>query len=123
MRILARIQQDGLDAAYQTRELNFLANLGMTVVPVNADLWDMTNPFRLSSYFEDANEHRRLPAVAQVPDDFGVAHTRSWGGGPPTFLFRTREGAMGLLQVTGFNRDPAGIRLRYKLARESPDLW
>ena len=58
-----------------------------------------------------------------MPDDFGVAHTRSWGGGPPTFLFRTREGAMGLLQVTGFNRDPAGIRLRYKLARESPDLW
>ena len=116
MRILARIQQDGLDAAYQTRELNFLANLGMTVVPVNADLWDMANPIRLSSYLEDANEHRRLPAVAQVPDDFGVTHTRSWGGGPPTFLFRTREGAEGLLQVTGFSRDPAGIRLRYKVA-------
>ncbi len=118
MRILARIQQDGLDAAYQVRNLNHLANLGMTVVPVNADVWDMVSPIRFSNYLDDANEHRRMPAVAQVPDDFGVAHTRSWGGGPPTYIFRTREGAEGLLQVTGFHRDPAGIRLRYKLAQE-----
>ena len=122
MRILARIQQDGLDAAYQVRNLNYLANLGMTVIPVRTSLWDTDSRILFSSFLEDANEHRRMPAVAQVPDDFGVAHTRSWGGGPPTYVFRTREGSEGLLQVIGFSPDPAGIRLRYKLASSSPGL-
>jgi serine/threonine protein kinase/tetratricopeptide (TPR) repeat protein len=34
---------------------------------------------------------------------------------PATFAFRTAEGAMGLLQITGFTENPRGVKLRYKL--------
>lgn len=35
---------------------------------------------------------------------------------PITFAFETRDGARGLLQVTGFTDNPRGVKLRYKLA-------
>ena len=34
---------------------------------------------------------------------------------PATFLFKTREGGRGVLQVVGFTEDLRGMKLRYKL--------
>jgi serine/threonine protein kinase len=34
-----------------------------------------------------------------------------------TLAFRTREGGMGLLQITGFTENPRGVKLRYKLVQ------
>jgi hypothetical protein len=34
---------------------------------------------------------------------------------PATYPFKTREGAMGLLQITGFTDDDRGVNIRYKL--------
>jgi hypothetical protein len=36
---------------------------------------------------------------------------------PATFAFRTAEGTVGLLQVTGLSDDSSGIQFRYKIAR------
>jgi hypothetical protein len=36
---------------------------------------------------------------------------------PETFLFRTREGGEGVLQIVGFNDNPHGVRIRYKLVQ------
>jgi hypothetical protein len=37
---------------------------------------------------------------------------------PETWLFRTREGGVGLLQITGFTENPRGLRIRYKLVQD-----
>jgi uncharacterized protein involved in exopolysaccharide biosynthesis len=37
----------------------------------------------------------------------------------PTYLFKTREGGMGLLQITGFTENPRGVKLRYKLVQNA----
>jgi hypothetical protein len=36
---------------------------------------------------------------------------------PETFLIKTREGGMGILQITSFTENPRGIKVRYKLVR------
>jgi hypothetical protein len=38
-----------------------------------------------------------------------------------TFYFRTREGGMGLLQITGFTDNPRGVKIRYKLVLPRTD--
>jgi serine/threonine protein kinase len=35
----------------------------------------------------------------------------------PTYLFETREGGMGVLQITGLTENPDGVKIRYKLIR------
>src|ERR1035438_5702051 len=34
---------------------------------------------------------------------------------PNTYLFKTREGGMGILQITGFTENPSALKIRYKL--------
>ena len=36
---------------------------------------------------------------------------------PTTWLFKTREGGTGILQITGFTENPRGVKLRYKLVQ------
>ena len=38
---------------------------------------------------------------------------------PSSYLFQTREGGIGLLQITDFTENPPGVKLRYKLVRNS----
>jgi LysM repeat protein len=37
--------------------------------------------------------------------------------GPDTYYFRTRDGALGVLQITGFTENPRGVKIRYKLVQ------
>ena len=36
-------------------------------------------------------------------------------GGSATYLFKTHEGGMGILQIVGFTEDPKGVKTRYKV--------
>ena len=36
---------------------------------------------------------------------------------PATWLFKTREGGMGLVQITGFTENPRAVKIRYKLVQ------
>jgi hypothetical protein len=46
-----------------------------------------------------------------------VAETRSPKMLPATFLFKTREGGMGVVQIVGFTDNPHGVKIRYKLVQ------
>ncbi len=39
---------------------------------------------------------------------------------PATFLFHTREGGRGILQIIGFTEKPKAVKIRYKLVQGSP---
>jgi len=43
----------------------------------------------------------------------------SGGSFPETFVFKTRQGAAGVLQIDPFTNSPAGVRLRYKLVQST----
>jgi len=38
---------------------------------------------------------------------------------PATFMFKTRQGGMGLFQIVGFTDDPYGVKVRFKMARRA----
>ncbi len=38
---------------------------------------------------------------------------------PATYLFRTREGGMGMLQIVGFSESPPGVKIRYKMVQQA----
>ena len=38
-----------------------------------------------------------------------------------TYLFKTREGGMGILQIISFTENPRGVKIRYKLVEINPD--
>ena len=47
----------------------------------------------------------------------GEAVTRSPSAMPAVFLFKTREGGMGILQILGFTDNPKAVKIRYKMIR------
>ncbi len=51
-------------------------------------------------------------------EKLGPRTMRGTGGLPATFLFKTREGGMGILQIVGFTENPKGVKIRYKMLQK-----
>ena len=53
------------------------------------------------------------------PKRFNDPETRLFGAQllPEAFMFKTREGTLGLGQITGFTDNPPGVKIRYKLVQ------
>ena len=78
----------------------------MRVVPVGPNDWDRLTPAVFAA---------KLSLVQPLPDtSLGRINAL-----PATFLFQTREGGAGILQITGFTDDPRAVKFRYKLAQDS----
>jgi hypothetical protein len=63
------------------------------------------------------------PSEINVPDGAVSGQTVTVTGerhSPPlTFAFKTAKGTRGLLQITSFTDNPRGVKIRYKLVRDS----
>jgi uncharacterized RDD family membrane protein YckC/tRNA A-37 threonylcarbamoyl transferase component Bud32 len=69
---------------------------------------------------ELAPERWQSIEVSELADEFSTgdldskAGTRSPEALPATFLFRTREDGIGVLQIAGYTEDRRGVKIRYK---------
>ena len=80
--------------------------MDMAVVPAPSNRWDSVNPQGVvTNWGLGQQEPNEITAISPVTD-----HTDTW-------LFRTREGGLGILQITGFTDNPRGVRIRYKLVQ------
>jgi len=81
---------------------------GMTrdLVTLKQDDWDSTTPGSLAAALHDTGK--------DLPAKFGDANRLN---NPTNFTygFKTREGGLGLLQITSFTGNPPGAGIRYKL--------
>ncbi|NQU20499.1 MAG: HEAT repeat domain-containing protein [Candidatus Nealsonbacteria bacterium] len=106
---------NGLDAiarrANSDTDIDGLVGFGMTVVPVNNDQWDI-EPRLLAERLANAKP-RDEQAIRR-------AKLRPGGGELPrtTYLFRTREGRMGVLQITLVT---SSTTVRYKLLQTAEE--
>jgi hypothetical protein len=75
---------------------------GMTEADATLADWDGMAATAVANQLEKADK-LEAPAL------------QTWGKLPTTWVFHTREGASGLLQITGFTDNPRGVKIRYKL--------
>jgi hypothetical protein len=100
-------RQQGIDAVFWTLKetTEGFAGWDMRVVPVGPDDWDRLTPAVFAAKLSRA-----------LPPDTYLGRINAL---PATFLFQTREGGAGILQITGFTDEPRAVKFRYKLAQDS----
>ena len=101
----AWMERSNMNLAYISEYDGFY---GMTrdMATLKREDWDNTSPDSLAGLLHDTGQ--------DVGTRFGES-SRLDNPTNNTYGFKTRDGGLGLLQVTGFNENPAIARIRYKL--------
>jgi hypothetical protein len=82
-----------------------LCSHGTWAYEVISSEWDEADAKKVTNfYINRAFENRLISGVGDLPK---------------TYIVKTREGGMGLLQITGFTDNPRGVNIRYKLVRQT----
>jgi serine/threonine protein kinase len=103
-------RKNSIDVMGQTQDAPLLGR-DMIVQQVSAAWWDnltseQLNTFQIHSKHEYATIESPLMGLTNFP-------------GETTFLLKTREGSIGLLQITGFTENPHSVKIRYKLVQNA----
>ncbi|MEM7146318.1 MAG: hypothetical protein AAF591_14370 [Verrucomicrobiota bacterium] len=83
-----------------------LVGLDLIAMPVGNQEWNHIIPKHIASAFETFTPGSTTPLDTN-------------GKTPKTFLFKTREGATGILQITGFGNAPPSVDFQYKLVENT----
>jgi serine/threonine protein kinase len=100
---------NGIDAFGEPADMHvprLLATSGTVVVPVATSAWEKFSVYDV-----------RQIVVPLSPATPGGVVMQGEGDRPATLVFKTREGGMGILQITGFAENPPGVKIRYKLVQ------
>jgi serine/threonine protein kinase len=102
------IRTNGLDvvATESSKNIPILLDVDLVLAPAPTNGWDIITAADVG---QDWTLMQQEPRQEQI---FGAPPGQSG-----TFLFQTREGGKGILQITGFSENPPGVKLRYKLAQ------
>jgi hypothetical protein len=82
--------------------------LGMTFAPLPDYVWDSPNAVQITYQAILSASATDKPQLVKLPPDTDAART---------YAFKTREGGVGLLQITGSTDNPSGVKIRYKLVQ------
>src|ERR1035437_714143 len=104
------MRKQGLDALYEAQTSNSLLTGDLKVIDLLNNDWERIRPEQLKQLFQslDLAPGRPPPAI-----EFKT-------NGLTTYGFQTREGGMGILQITCSTDNPRGVKLRYKLVQTDP---
>lgn len=106
VRYLDWMQSSGADAMAVAGQ--GLRTFEMQIVMADNSAWD-----NLAENWNDLV--RALSASGPTKSTLGVMFVQDHL--PTTYLFRTREGGEGVLQILEFAENPAGVKIRYRLVR------
>ncbi len=99
------LTETGLDASGASRDtVKGLMCEDMVFASMNNSYWDNVKPDSLA-----ANDLWKIGKPGRP------AHMTGKGQLPATYIFKTREGGIGVLQILGFVENPNGIKIRYKM--------
>ena len=97
------MKSTGVDALGMAESLG-LGGFDMVAMPANNSRWDISTA--------------ELQQTLAIGKPGTPAMMSGKGELPQTYLFKTREGGMGVLQIVGFNDKPWAVNVRYKLLRK-----
>ena len=95
------MQHEGVDFAYLERDGTF--SIGMKLKELTSDDWSRLVAAELPAYFA-------TPGSGAMQAGLNLN-----SNSPSVYGFQTREGSVGILQITGITGNPRGVKLRYKL--------
>ena len=104
----AWMQTNGVDALAVIPGVNGLVGLDMKAVSVPVEAWNDLSAVSVAEQLAQTNSKNTIL--------LGPGKSL-----PPTWLFQTRKGSAGILQITGFTENPGGVKLRYKLVLPRSD--
>jgi len=100
-------QRQGIDAGGGMQpEIMGLIGFDLIASPRPNDTWDAMTPERLVAIEKGA---------FSLSKPGNPVFLSARGGVPATWIFKTREGGIGILQIVGFTEGPKGVRIRYKM--------
>jgi serine/threonine protein kinase/LysM repeat protein len=88
-----------------------LAGIGMAAVPVPADAWNTVAAKQIAEETDNIGPSDQTHPLIMQPVQTALPDL------PVVWLFKTRDGSYGVLQITGFTDNPRGVKLRYKLVQ------
>jgi len=103
---LKQTSVDAMGSAGGRENIKGLACYDMIVIPVDNQSWD--EPSKAAYFVQFLNQGKPGWPVFMTGK----------GQLPQTYMFKTREGGTGILQITGFSDSPKGTKIRYKLLQE-----
>jgi hypothetical protein len=108
----AWLEQAGMDFVFVSGYDGFYGMpRDMTTLP--RESWEQTDPSQVAGSLHDTGQ--------DVPAKFGDS-SRLNNATNFTYGFKTRDGSVGLLQITAFNNNPPGVTIRYKLFQPTTNL-
>jgi len=97
----------GIDlAAYDYFGRWLLLPSDLTLIPSTAEAWKKASPRELANALLKSKHQKNEPIKITNPKLVEPL--------PRTWFFQTREKARGILQLTAINKNPRGLKLRYK---------
>jgi len=111
----------------RTLLMDWLVQAGADATAIAGDYWG----YRLVSYTRDTWFSEVSPSSWEGMNESGLLYALQLAARtnkiflgnpdllPRTFVFETRTGLHGLLQITGLTENPRGVKLRYKLLQPS----
>ncbi len=103
------LKETGIDAegaAGGRGNIKGLACFDMIVIPVDNISWEDPNKAAFFVQFLDKGK------IGSPVFMLGKGEL------PVTYMFKTREGSVGILQITGFTDEPKGTKIRYRILRD-----
>lgn len=110
--IMAWIRSKGLDISCNVWSSGAACvTYDMSIVAVNGKCWD------------EITENELINNPALAPGRHAPRRLLVLGGNrPDTYIFRTGEGTLGMLQIVGMSQDRRGVKIRYKLIEPAQSL-
>ncbi len=103
------IEKTGVDASGATRAtVKGLMCDGMIFSPSNSSWWEETPAHALATMDLWGKGKPGRPA-----------YMTAQGQLPATYIFKTREEGIGILQITGFSESPKGVNIHYKMLQDT----
>ncbi len=103
------LRTNGVDAMGETsKSIRGMVGMGLIARPIPKERWETITAGDIVS-----DDILRTGTFAST------AILSAKGELPETFLFKTMEGGYGVLQIVGFNDEPRGTKIRYKMLQVS----
>ncbi len=102
----ARVGADVAAMPPETSLVSGLMGLDLVALPVGPEIWNTA----ATEFIFDAVSGYKAGSVTPMSAN---------GKLPATFVFKTREGGRGVLQILAFTDNPRGVKLRYKLVHNA----